>query len=318
MPELMTILMILLYVALAFLVITAFMSTLALSVTFRKKKSDYKKRIYIETMCGNLDYGWYEKLPKEEFTLKSIHGYDIYGEMVRNKVPTDKTVVVMHGYGANLIVSMKYARIFLERGFNVLVFDNTNCGKSGGNMSFMGYREIDDLRIVVAKAREFFGENAPIGLHGESMGCATITKYLERDKKIAFAVADCGFTNLFEEFAFTLRHSYKMTRFPFAYLSSLLCKIRFGFFLGEFSPIDAMKNNDGYSHVPMLFVHGEEDDVVPLYMVKKLYDTKKGYKKLAIYKNAHHARCILNDRERYNREIDEFLFDIDELNKKKI
>ena len=75
-----------------------------------------------------------------------------------------------------------------------------------------------------------------------------------------------------------------------------------------------MKNNDGYAHIPMLFVHGIEDDVVPVYMAKQLYETKKGYKKLAIFPNAHHARCILLDKERYEREIDEFLFDIDEFN----
>ena len=308
-----TILWILLYALLILFTCTFILSVVALRVTFRKENKGYDNRIYVETMNGNLDYSWYEKLPKEPFQLKSKHQYHIYGEILRNDVQTDKTVVIMHGYGANLIVSLKYARIFLERGFNVIVFDNTNCGKSGGRRTFMGFKEIDDLTSVIAKARSVFGENAPIGLHGESMGCATVTKYLERDPNIKFVVADCGFSNLFEQFSFILGSKYHIPRIPVTYFSSLLCKIRFGFFLSEFSPLKAMQNADGYSNIPMLFIHGELDDVVPCSCVYELYNAKKGSKQLAVYPQAHHARCVLKDKDRYLADIDSFLAGIDNI-----
>ncbi|MEG1519819.1 MAG: alpha/beta hydrolase [Clostridia bacterium] len=301
------------YVVLAIVLIALFLflpSYIATEKIFKKKNKGYAKRKYIETMNGNLSWEWYEKLPKESFNVDSIYGYKLYGEMYRNKIHTNKTVVIMHGYGGNYILSLKYAKMFLEFGFNVVVFDNTNCGRSGGNLTYMGVHEIDDLGVIVAKARELTGENAVIGLHGESMGSATSMAYLSRDDKIAFMIEDCGFTTLSEEVTFMMSKTYHLWRHPYVILASLIAKLRFGFFFKDFSPIALMRENGGYENVPMMFVHGKVDTVVPFEMMQKLYDAKRGYKKKVVFEYAQHARSILYYREEYIKATKDFLTEI--------
>lgn len=301
------------YVCVAIVIIATVLivpSYIATEKIFKKKNKGYSVRKYTETMNGNLSWEWYEKQPKESFWIDSIYGYKLYGEMFKNAKTTNKTVVIMHGYGGNYILSLKYAKMFLDFGFNAVVFDNTNCGRSGGKLTFMGLHEVDDLALVVQKARDLTGENAIIGLHGESMGGATTVAYLAQDDQIAFSIDDCGFTHLTDELMFMLTRKYHLSKFPFVYFSSLITKLRFGFFFRDFSPINNMIESGGYENIPMMFVHGKIDDVVPYEMMEKFYNVKKGYKKMVSFDYAPHARSILYYRDEYIKETENFLKDI--------
>ena len=41
---------------------------------------------------------WYDELVKEIITLLSPYNYKLYAELVINPKPSDKTVVIVHGY----------------------------------------------------------------------------------------------------------------------------------------------------------------------------------------------------------------------------
>ena len=57
-------------------------------------------------------------------------------------------------------------------------------------------------------------------------------------------------------------------------VSSLVAKIKAGYFLGDASAIKQVKN----SKTPILFIHGDEDDFVPYYMMDELYDATSSEK----------------------------------------
>lgn len=278
-----------------------------LGVLVKPKKVDYESRFEIESTNGNIPRGFFENNPHEEFWVKSSHGYDMYGEFYRNKTPTKNTFVIVHGHGANIMTSIKYAQMVLSMGYNALVYDNEHCGKSGGDLEPMGYHEKDDLGLMIEKARELTGEGVKIYLHGESMGASSIIMHQKSEKtKIEGAILDCPFSYLPEEFDFNAVVSFGMSIKFLIPLASLICKIKYGFTLYDVDPLKDIKEN-GYEDVPMLFIHGKLDTMTPYHMCVDLYNAKKGEKELYLCPFSEHARTILYDREKYYSVVSNFL-----------
>ena len=91
---------------------------------------------------------------------------------------------------------MKYARMFEHLGFNAVVYDHRRHGESEGKTTSYGHYEKLDLQKVVQAIREEIGENALLGIHGESMGAATMLLYAGTVENGAdFYVSDCAFSN---------------------------------------------------------------------------------------------------------------------------
>jgi hypothetical protein len=62
------------------------------------------------------------------------------------------------------------------------------------------------------------------------------------------------------------------------------------------------------STVPMLFIHGDADDFVPVKHVYKNYKAKKnGYKELWVTKGAVHANSYAKYPEEYVQHVKDFL-----------
>ena len=60
--------------------------------------------------------------------------------------------------------------------------------------------------------------------------------------------------------------------------------------------------------VPILFIHGEEDDFVPCGMVYELYDACQTEKKVVIVEGAGHVESCYRNPELYEAAIEEFIF----------
>ncbi|WP_242851606.1 alpha/beta hydrolase [Clostridium sp. DMHC 10] len=70
--------------------------------------------------------------------------------------------------------------------------------------------------------------------------------------------------------------------------------------------ISPKKALDGVE-VPIMFIHGADDDFIPPYMSLELYIEKKGPKYLYIAPNAGHAQSYLKNKDEYKAKVREFL-----------
>ena len=70
--------------------------------------------------------------------------------------------------------------------------------------------------------------------------------------------------------------------YPFVRLAARICG---GFNLEEYSPMEALKT----CAVPVIFFHGEDDDFVPCWMSRKMYDACPSRKKLVTVPGAGHG-----------------------------
>ncbi|HZG57611.1 alpha/beta hydrolase [Paenibacillus sp.] len=253
---------------------------------------------------GRLTREAVEALPKEELAIASPFGYSLYAWFLPSAAgETARTVVFVHGVTSSLHGMLKYAEPFRRRGFNALLYDHRRHGRSGGDFTSYGYYEKRDLAAVVDYAFERGGPSAVVGVFGESMGAATALQYAAEDDRPAFVVADCPYSDFREQLAHRLKVEYGLPPFPLLPLTSLWCKLRAGFRIGDASPMRGI----AAVRAPILFVHGEADDYVPPAMSAALHARAAAPKALYLAPGAAHAQSWAQDRDAYERELDAFL-----------
>ena len=303
------------YVLLALLaaavVFSVFIGWKVSSMLLHPKVYHYESVVEEEVKRGHITRDWYDaNVRLEEFTLRSPYGYDLHcalwprGEDAAFSDGTHRVAVIVHGFTYCLLGGIKYASIFHELGFDCVLYDHRNHGLSGHAPTTMGACESHDLALVCAWARERFGEDAVLGTHGESMGAATVMLHTALDDRLAFAIEDCGYSSLNGELRYALRHRFHLPVYPLLPIASLFSRLRGGVFFSSVSPKEALKKA---GHVPMLFIHGDADGLVPYFMLAQNYAAKAGVKKMLPFPGASHADCYRTDSETYRRSVEEFL-----------
>ena len=112
---------------------------------------------------------------------------------------------------------------------------------------------------------------AEVVLFGISMGGATVMMTAgEEDLSPAVkcVIEDCGYSSVWDEFAGQLKEMFGLPAFPVLDAASLVTQIRAGYGFKEASAADQVAKTS----LPILFIHGEEDDFVPYWMLDVVYD----------------------------------------------
>ena len=284
---------------------------LAISYYFARLVIFPKVTPFAETQRLALEWGWvteekYTPWPKEEFTIRSPYGYDL--SAIYHPVPgSRKTVVLTHGITFSRYGMVKYASMFYERGWNVLLYDIRHHGQSGGPNTTFGHFEKYDLKAVVDWAFDRLGPGGIVGTVGESLGAATTLQHAAIDPRIAFAIADCSYSSLFAQLAYRARVEYRLPAFPLVYLAALWVWIMSGMRMSKVAPVKDLPNIE----TPIFFVHGKEDTYIPPKMSIDMYRAKtKGVRKLYLAPDANHAESVVKNPLEYDQKVGEFLQEI--------
>ena len=247
---------------------------------------------------------------EEDVILKVKQGYNLSGTYIKNPKETKDTVILVHGLVMTRRTMLSTARLYLDKGFNVLLYDSRNNGESGGKNTTYGYYESYDLDEWV----KYVSERNPggcIGVHGRSMGAATAllhSELNEKEKKVKFYVADCSFSDLKDEFLYVGgRLTAGLPLESIEFCASTVTKLKSGFKFSDVSPRKSVKN----ASTPILFIHGDKDELVPVSMCKELFNSKtKGLKDMYITPNARHGESFNSDKEEYRKRIYDFIDDV--------
>ncbi|MGX7243299.1 alpha/beta hydrolase [Enterococcus quebecensis] len=218
---------------------------------------------------------------------------------------TDKNVIMAHGYMGTAETMASFAKIYHDLGYNVLVPDARGHGESEGDYIGFGWPERKDYLQWIDKVLTENGEDAQITLYGISMGGATVmmTSGEKLPKNVKAIVEDCGYSTVNEELAYQLKDMFNLPSFPLVPVTSLITKIRAGYFFGEASSVAQLKKNK----VPMLFIHGDADKFVPFKMLDEVYDATNAPKEKYVVAGAQHAKAYSTDPKAYKEKVSNFL-----------
>lgn len=238
------------------------------------------------------------------FEIKSFDGLTLRGRYYECD-PSGPVELLFHGYRGNAErdLSGGVARCF-ALGRNALIIDQRGSGTSDGHVITFGIREHRDCLSWVDFAVNYFGKEKKLILTGISMGAATVLMAAGKElpPNVVCVLADCGYSSSKEIIKKVIK-DMKLPVFLF-YPMVKLGAFLFGFFrLEKYSPMEAMKN----SRVPIIFIHGDNDDFVPCEMSRRMYAacTSK-HKSLVEIKGAGHGLAFPHDKESYFNALREF------------
>jgi uncharacterized protein len=263
-----------------------------------------------EVFSGSTEFknetDWFNKLTYEEVSIISEDGLKLKGYYLKAKIPTAKTVILAHGYSSQGTFMGPYAQLYNEKfGYNVLLPDDRGHGNSEGNYTGFGWLDRKDYLKWIDFVINKLGPDSQIVLHGVSMGGATVlmTSGEQLPENVKAIVSDCAYTSVKDELEYQLKVMYNLPAFPILNTTSILTKLRAGYFLGEASALEQVKK----SKTPTLFIHGAVDKFVPLYMVNQLYEACNSEKELLVVPNAGHGAAYNTDPEGYKNKVKEFI-----------
>ena len=260
----------------------------------------------LDRFIDEFDYKHFTTLRSDtSLRIPSEYGYDLSGMFIYNPDTSQNTMIICHGIGGDRWGVMKVSNVYLDKGFNVLLYDHRNHGLSGGTNVGFGYYEHKDLETVVQYVKSLYPEGI-IGVHGESFGGGTAVMHSgvnEADEDVSFYVIDCAYSDVPQLFTHRLMGDFGLPNLMIIEFASLANYLHEGFFFGEVSPVSVVKNVE----TPMLFIHGDDDDYVPTYMSRDMFDAKPGEKDLYLVSGAKHAKAFEVDKVAYTQRVHGFI-----------
>lgn len=285
-----------------------FNRNMVLPEQFAKKISDCDNSHLGEFLQNNLR--WVEEYGYEKHCMISDRGEKLTGYLMKPEKESSIYVFAAHGYrsfGKKEFCGV--AQYYLKKGYNVFFPDHIASGESEGTHCTFGYRETEDSIKWLSYLTESFGEDISIILHGVSMGAATVMMMSSRKdlpENVKAVVEDCGFTTAEALFIHKL-DSLGVPPKNLIKAVNAVNKRRLGFDFMKLNPVESVKN----TNLPIMFIHGDMDGLVPYFMAYELYENcSSETKELLIVEGADHAQSFMIGRDIYESRMNSFLSDL--------
>ena len=215
-----------------------------------------------------------------------VHGWWISSRSTASEeIPV---ILFFHGNGSNLGDLVSRAQQFNEWGYSTMLIDYRGYGRSSG--SFPSEQQVyEDAEMAwdyLIERQQIPAEN--IAIYGHSIGGAIAINLASKHPDAAALIVESSFTSMRDMVA----HAKSL---PFIPVNWLLTQ--------KFDSIEKVKS----LQVPALFIHGDADDVVPLYMSRKLYHATPQAKTYLQVKGAGHSGLPAVDRDLYANTVRGFV-----------
>ena len=250
---------------------------------------------------------WVAAQKFEHLTLTSRDGLKLSGYYLPAAKPTEKLVILTHGYLGNAKQMGLFGQHYYnDLGYNIFMPDARGHGKSEGDYYGFGWPERLDLIDWTHYLVKKLGPDTEVAYHGLSMGAATVLMASgeeELPSQVKAIIADSPYESVYQLFKYQMNRMFHLPAFPMLDSTSVLTKIRAGYSFREASVLKEVQK----TNVPILYIHGESDTFVPTKMAKNLYQQTSSDAELLIVPKANHGESIALDEDKYKMAIDHFL-----------
>jgi fermentation-respiration switch protein FrsA (DUF1100 family) len=201
------------------------------------------------------------KYSPEDVYFKSSDGLTLHGWYFRAKEELG-SILICHGNVENISTHVKLDLWLIDAGYNLFIFDYRGYGWSEGTPTVQGINRdaeaaLETLLVTLPRAKQ---DN--IIVFGKSLGGAVAvytvanSPYKNRVKALVLDSAFSSYRAIARE-----KIGDSILGWPFQYPLSFLIN-------DDFSPIKFIKN---ITPTPVVIIHGENDDIVPIHHSRILY-----------------------------------------------
>jgi len=241
---------------------------------------------------------------KTQIKIVSFDNLFLNANMYKQNNYSRKWVIIVHGIKRNGEYMESYTLNFYKRDFNVIAPDCRGHGKSEGKYAGMGWHDRLDVIKFIEKIIEMDRESEII-LFGISMGGASVLSASGENlpQNVKCIISDCSFSDVYKIAKSKVKSVSPLFVFTVLPIANLASRIKNGYFLSDAKPINQVKK----SKTPILFIHGDEDKLIPVAMAYELYEACASEKDILIIKGAAHAFSSISDPKNYWLKIDNFI-----------
>ena len=231
--------------------------------------------------------------PGEEWTLEAPDGVRLRASAMTAGTE-EKWVLLLHGWGETGASLAELGEAYRARGWSTLIPDLRGCGGSGGEYRGLGAGDGADVLAWMDLIRDRFPD-AGIVLHGVDLGAnAALAASGERPAGLLAVAADSPVPDLRERF------------FPGGWIMEQGVDAVLRLTAGRDLLAPSLCRQTAGTRVPVLFLHGEGDDLVPAAEAEGLYFLAGRSSRLLRLRSGH-ADGFRRDREAYLRGLFAFL-----------
>ena len=202
-------------------------------------------------------------------TSENISGWWLPNAKQEEKAIGDRKVILyLHGNGKNISANASHANRLMRMGFSVLVIDYRGYGKSEG-----GFPSESSVYTDAQTAWDYLMQKgfkpSQVIIYGHSLGGAITIDLATKHPDVSGIIVDASFTSIPDMASL----DPKFRIFPI----DLLIHQRFDS-IGKVRSLT----------MPVLYIHGTADEVIPSVMSQRLYDATISKKKLVFIPNGGH------------------------------
>jgi alpha-beta hydrolase superfamily lysophospholipase len=253
------------------------------------------KRLLLEIDPGSISSN-YEPVSIAINEVDSLRGFLFKPVYVKPKA----IIILVHGIGGSKEHFFPLAQKLAQDGYSTLTIDNRAHGDSDGSYATYGYKEKDDIALLV----NFLKQRSPslkIGVWGSSMGGAIAIQAMEQDERIAFGVVESTFTNL-EQIVYDYQKRFSAgigLRFLTDYV------IQRAGIIADFDPKRVSPENAVKSiEQPMFLAHGDKDERIAYQYGEQLFNNlASSNKSFELVKGAGHLNLGEIGGEAYYNKV---------------
>lgn len=240
---------------------------------------------------------------------RNVNGWYIPAEEDSSKA-SSKTIILSHGYGANReeswIPMYDLAHYAHQQNFNVIMFDYGFASQNSRGVATGGKAESKQLLGAVQLAKQKGAQEVVVW--GFSMGAGTALQAALVSDDIDAMILDSTFLLEPDTLYHNIQNQIDLPRQPTLQILTMLFPILNGTSLNSI-PYQAVKTTD--YDIPILFIHGTEDDKAP-YPMAELFASNQTNPNSDVWivDDAHHELIFREHPKEYLRRVSMFLGNI--------
>lgn len=194
----------------------------------------------------------------EQVQIPTHASKQLFGWLLSQKT-SDETLIILHGWGANIELMLPIALPFYEAGMNVLLFDARSHGQSDTDTFSSLPRFAEDLSHAIDWLKQTHPNSTQkIALLGHSVGAGAVLLEASRRDDIQAVISLSAFAHA----AWVMHRYLKHFHIPSPLRALVLRYVEWviGHRFSSFAPLDTVCK----IHCPILLVHGKDDTTVPI------------------------------------------------------
>ena len=221
-------------------------------------------------------------IPVSSSPEEKLHGWWIPNPATR------RVMLYLHGNGGNIATNLEHAVHMRNFGASVLIIDYRGYGRSTGRFPSESrvYEDAETAWQYLVHERSINPHE--IVIYGHSLGGAIGIELASHHPEAAGLITESAFTSIVD----MARNERAYSWLPVG----LLVRQKFA----SLEKVPSLK-------MPVLFIHGVDDEIAPHRMSEQLYNAAPGVKKLVLIEGAGHEDCAINGGEKYESAVRSFL-----------